>query len=351
MELSNLRTLSKILDFDEEYLINENFDWKEGKGSFIALTRKNNELSLWMLVDEVEFANHLSNRNSIVKKEENDILTERELIIGSDLKDNLISCIQSFRIQDKVLEVNSMSGYVLSELNYESYFLLLYFMRRGASYGKLEEKSCDAMQLAQFIFKGEYVKIPFEKTKPAYVKIMPCKRNRKVLAGKKFNITVGDYKDKKIDLLDELTGEKYTCYINRVGLYDPWSEEEMKKFDTAEYKEKFTDKELEQMKQQYFSLMERNCPKGKKFAYVEYEAEDNIILDLHTREFLDKKAAVKSTASVLLFFAKPEKSTGSHGIKLKVCMLETVDKDIKEIPIEMLWFYINEEIEGISFDN
>lgn len=347
MELSKLRTLAETINFDEEYIIGEKFSWKEGKGSIIALTRKGKELSLWMLVAEDEMINHFSDSSANIRKRKDGTLTEREQIIDCEIKDNLINCIREFKIQDKIYQVSSMSAYPVNDIDYEPFLLLIYFMRHGSDYEHLEGIPCDSMELAQFVLEGEYNEIPFDQLRAGQVQIMPCKRKRKVLVGKQFDVTVGEYKDNKLILMDELRNKEHICYINTIGLYDPWSEEELKKFDTAEYKEKFTNKELEQMKEEYYSLMERNCPRGKKFAYVEYEAEDDVMLDFHTREFLNKKVKIESTASVLLFFAQPDKSVGCHGIKLKVCMLETVDQNADKIPIELLWFYIDEEIEGI----
>ena len=68
MELSHLRRLLSNIAFDEEYIINQNFKWKEGDGTFIALTRTANELSLWMLISEEDMIENEDDSQQFEKK-------------------------------------------------------------------------------------------------------------------------------------------------------------------------------------------------------------------------------------------------------------------------------------------
>lgn len=135
------------------------------------------------------------------------------------------------------------------------------------------------------------------------------------------------------------------CYINKVCLVDIW-EEEKKRFSDAAYKERMlshmTENEFEQMKEQFFQVLEEHCPKGKCYVGIEYECtEEDIALKFYDKEYLDKKPEPKEgSATALLMRIKPDKEVGVHGLKLRAEVIQKpVERETEAIESELFSYY------------
>ena len=121
-------------------------------------------------------------------------------------------------------------------------------------------------------------------------------------------------------------GTLATCYINKVYLMDVWAEEE-KRFADPVYRERMlqhvSEEQLEQMKEQLFAVLESHCPRGKYYMVLEYECTEDISLTFYDKEYLDYVEKPKEGgASALLMNVKPNEGTGTHGLKLRGCVIQ-----------------------------
>ena len=99
-----------------------------------------------------------------------------------------------------------------------------------------------------------------------------------------------------------------------------------------------SEKEFEEMKEQFFKILEENCPKGKCYIGIEYECtEADINLKFYDREYLDQRPEAKEgSATAMLMRVKPDMELGSHGLKLYGDVIQKpLEKETKEIETEL----------------
>lgn len=135
-------------------------------------------------------------------------------------------------------------------------------------------------------------------------------------------------------------GREATCYINHVYLSDVWKEEEARYADPA-YRERIlqhvSEEQLEQMKEQLFGALADICPQGKCFPVIEYECTQEVSLQFFEKEYLDGVEKPKGNSATALFMrAKPRTEVGSHGLKMRTCIIQTPkDNNIKRMNAEL----------------
>jgi len=120
-------------------------------------------------------------------------------------------------------------------------------------------------------------------------------------------------------------GREVSSYINNVYLVDIWKElEDM--FEDEEYKRKalkyVTIEEFEKMKEDTWEVLEKVCPKGKSYMYIDYEVTEDLQLDFYSSSFLDSKPKVRDESSTIFFRNKPEMTVGKHGLKLRGAIIQ-----------------------------
>lgn len=158
-------------------------------------------------------------------------------------------------------------------------------------------------------------------------------------------LEVGKPKELIFSLQD---GRETACYINGVYLMDVWAEEE-RKFADPVYRERMlqhvSEEQLEQMKEQLFEGIARICPKGMCFPVVEYECTENVGLRFLEKGYLDTpEKPSKGSATAVLMMCKPDAETGSHGLKMRACVIQTpVEPGVKSVEAEL--FSYKEAIE------
>lgn len=135
-------------------------------------------------------------------------------------------------------------------------------------------------------------------------------------------------------------GKKVVCYINKVELIDIWEEEE-KKFSDNTYREKMlqhiSEEEFEQMKKQFWEVLEEHCPRGKCYLGIEYECSEDISLNFYDKEYLDTLPKQgEGSASALWMRVKPEQELGKHGFKARGSVIQKpLEKTTKQLEAEL----------------
>lgn len=150
-------------------------------------------------------------------------------------------------------------------------------------------------------------------------------------------------------------GRDATCYINRVYLLDVWADEEQK-FKDPDYRQRMlqhmTEAELENVKTQLFEALVEICPRGMCFPVVEYECTEDVGLRFFDREYLDtSEKTAKGKATSVIMRAKPKTETGSHGLKLRTCVIQSpVKAGTETIDVELFSYtaVIQKKVEKLN---
>jgi hypothetical protein len=140
-------------------------------------------------------------------------------------------------------------------------------------------------------------------------------------------------KGNKFYFYDSIERKKHIFYIDKMYHYDVWAEVN----NNLEYElmRVFPKDQIEQMKEEYITGLEKICPKGMDLVMLEYETEDDLQLNFYSKEYLDERPVHKSSASII--FCKSDRELGSNGFKSRVRMIKPVEKDFDGIiDIELL---------------
>ncbi len=145
-------------------------------------------------------------------------------------------------------------------------------------------------------------------------------------------------------------GDNVRCHINNVTLIDVWknTEEELKNPKLAE---RFSPEQLEEARKHSYDALKQCCPEGMCYIGIEYECSKDYDLVFHSKQYLKSRPETHQGSShFLMMRLKPDKETGTHGLPLKGCVIQTpVSPDTTKIPAELFLYYkrINEWSETI----
>ena len=239
---------------------------------------------------------------------------------------------------DKKLKMQGGSGSPLkySEQDYRTITLFIDMMRAGWKVPDwLREKDWDDLQLTTLVISNL-------KRLPKYLPDMPITIKHRPdsiqhILEKTVSLTVG--KNRSISFTDH-TGEQVWCHINRVFLIDAWVDTE-KQFQNPKYIKKVTPEQLQLAKEHCFKALEQSCPRQMRYIGIEYECSKDYQLQFYTKEYLSSYPKSSSgSASFFIMHLKPDQKTGTHGLPLKGCVMQTpVSPDTVKIPAELFLYY------------
>lgn len=157
-------------------------------------------------------------------------------------------------------------------------------------------------------------------------------------------LTCGEEPEIPFTMMD---GASAICYINKIEHLDVWAEHE-RRFSDQAYIDRMlqyvTMEEFQAMKSQCEEAMESICPRGKHFLLVEYECSADVSLDFYATSYLESEPQISSgTVSTMIFTHRPDSETGSHGLKLRGCIIQT-PMDPEETSLEAELFSYTETI-------
>ena len=157
-------------------------------------------------------------------------------------------------------------------------------------------------------------------------------------------VTLNVGKSRSFAFTDEY-GDNVQCHINNVTLIDVWknTEEELRDPKLAE---RFSPEQLEEARKHSYDALEQCCPKGMCYIGIEYECSKNYDLVFHSKQYLKSRPETRQgNAHFIMMRLKPDQETGTHGLPLKGCVIQTpVSPDTSKIPAEL--FLYNERIDA-----
>ena len=219
--------------------------------------------------------------------------------------------IRSVIIDEMEYEINFTENSFLSLKDGESVLFLSELLRNGWNPEGVDYQNIDMLFLTSIELAGDFAKIP-EFDNNAKLHFIMNKDNVSYLVEQAVTLTVNGGYPEKLWFNDKEDSEKHWAQINRVYLMDIWGDME-KNFSDPKLLEHMTKEQIEEAKRNIEKSLIEICPKGMYYPVVEYESEDDISLEFHTKEFLDSNHGNGSIG----FIIKPEKPTGILGRKLK----------------------------------
>lgn len=337
-----LNSLREENQFDEIQIIGRTLEVQGKYLYLLAMTRKGETAQLSMLVQtdpdlwQEEQTKCKTMRSSIKQHTRNDVTAYMEAIT----------------VGDTVLELSGATSYLMgTNDDVLVYFLQLMeagwqipkdhlFMEMDWNQIEFIQYECrhplrpliDCRQVPIILRWGaESLEYLIEKR----VLLTIAQEDQEIRSDKQISFTLTDEKGQARDAV---------CYINRVTLMDPWKDLQ-KMWAMPEYQkralEHMTLEELEQMKEETAALLEQKCPRGMRCPLVEYECTLDVSLTFYSSAFLKSKPIVSGTsASFLVIHPKPDNTYGTHGLPLKVCLMEdALPKETEQIRAELFQAY------------
>lgn len=308
----NIKEIRECLPRSEkEQLLNLSYRFGERYGIFVLLEQCDGGIFLWEIYKDTE--DH-PERIRFVKPAR----TNRESLKGN-LTRSTSPFIRSLRLGNLLLPVSSASGSNIGdECNRQEKICLISMLLKGAMLGELEEEPLSSLKINRYRLNlNEFPEITPESRLDASI-LFPV-QNIPVRVNRRLKLSVGVYKKPRIIKISR--EEEVTVYIHGIKLYDVWQEAETA-FQDKQYAERFTQKELAQMKKQYLAMLPGVCPQGYMIPLIEYECDKDYQIQFYSSEYLRKKPENKGTFLLVNF--KSDTEYGPMGFKKRVCQLEAV---------------------------
>lgn len=226
--------------------------------------------------------------------------------------------IKSVFIGDVEFEVSGSENRRLSVQDGESVLFLSELLRNGWIPEGVDYQNIDNLFLTSIEFVGEFAKIPDFENKPLLHFVMSNDSVSYLVEQPVTLIVKGEYPE-KLWFKNKETGEEHWVQINRVYLNDMWDEME-RIFSGPNLLKQITKEQIAKAKKDFEERLLEICPKGMCYPIVEYECEECISLQFHTKKFLDSMPDHKNGS--VGFIVRADKSTGILGMKLKAGIIQ-----------------------------
>ncbi|MCM1098112.1 MAG: hypothetical protein NC427_08585 [Ruminococcus flavefaciens] len=244
---------------------------------------------------------------------------------------------REIRLGNKKLRIRGGSGNDLTSENYGEIKLFLDMMDAGWSIPDwLKEEDWDRLQLITLTIANLKRLPKYSQDMPITIRHEPIFEKHLLNRAKSITLEIGKPFSFRFTAHD---GEKVQCHINNVTLIDVW-EDARKRFDDAEYRERFTEEQLQEMERNYYAALTQSCPKGMCYIGIEYECSRDISLQFYSRDFLESYPKTHSgSAAFLIMQLKPDQETGTHGLPLKGYAIDTpFSPDTTTVSAELLFY-------------
>lgn len=135
-------------------------------------------------------------------------------------------------------------------------------------------------------------------------------------------------------------GDEVFCHINSITLIDVWKNTE-EQLNNPKLAEKLSPEQLKEAAKHSYDALKQCCPKGMCYIGVEYECSKNYDLTFFSKQYLKSRPESHSGSShFFMMRLKPDQETGTHGLPLKGCVIQTpVPPDTTRIPAELFLYY------------
>lgn len=334
-----------LTEFEEELLIDRPVSIGGRQLYLLAACRKEKKITLYLLAEHPGKEAERVREEKIWEKQRKETLNRREEILARlQTSDHLMNEIEGVKTPQGEFEVCSMCAGGFEFYNAEGFMMLSHFLEQGISAEEVKETDLSEMDYIAMELQGEFEKIPFSSDG---LTLLYHPRGYSVWVKKKMKLEIGKEYPRKYRFYCEELKRNIEFYINKVSLYDSWSEiQEVKKHMV------FWQDASQEQKEDVIRQMEEICPKGMYHLVIEYECEDGN-LDFYTKDQLKEKVAARSSACACGIFLggykKEGPEYGPHGLKHRSCIIQyPIAGDVTEVETELLTARINGRSETVS---
>ncbi len=232
-----------------------------------------------------------------------------------------------------------IQGGMESPVNFDDYGMLrLFFDMMSAGWAIpewLKATDCDNLMLLTLNI-ADVEKLPrFTPQTPVTITHRPNPIQH--ILEKTVTLTVG--KSRSFPFMD-CHGDEVFCHINSVALIDVWKNTE-EELNNPKLAERFSPEQLKEAAKHSYDALAQCCPKGMYYIGIEYECSKNYDLTFYSKQYLKSRPETHQGSShFLMMRLKPDQETGTHGLPLKGCVIQTpVPPDTAKIPAELFLYH------------
>jgi len=332
----NIRFLKDVLSsIDEIKVIGKSVILDGVACNVMGIVRRGMDIRLLILLYDERFQQRIEESEALEIYDDPCSIETNRMILSNDRRIDALNPFQSVLkviIGERDFSVDYSEHQRLSEQDLENVLLITEFLNNGWQPDDVDYQEFDMLFLTSLKLEGDYTYIPDFNQNPEVRFIMGPRSIVHQVEKPVTLIVEGEYSEKLI-FRDKTTGEEHWVQINRVYLMNVWEEMD-KTFTNPKLLEHMTSEEIIQAKLDFENKFSDVCPKGMYFPVIEYESEEDISVQFHTKAFLDAKPV--NRGSIMGFIIRPEQSTGILGFKLKAAVIqEPVPADINTIEAEL----------------
>lgn len=334
----NIRNLQKLLSrIDEMKIIGKNAIIDGVVCNIAGIVRYGLQLRLIIIEYDDLYRQQFEQREiSEICDATNGSETNRIMMKGREKVTKLFRPIRGVFIGDIEFEVSSSENHRLNVQDGESILFLSELLRNGWNPEGIDYQDIDMLFLTSLELIGNFTKIPdFENN--LQIRFIMRKDSTSHLVEQPVTLTVNVEYPKKLWFKNKETSEEHWAQINRVYLMDMWVDMEKNLSDPNLLKQ-MTKEQVATTKKDFEERLLEICPKGMCYPIVEYECEECISLQFHTKNYLESKPVHNN--SCIGFIVGTEKATGILGMKLKAAIIqEPVPANTVIIEAELFQYY------------
>ena len=301
----------------------------------MGIVRRGTEMRLAVLQYDERFQQRMEEQEAAESLDDPGMTgTNRMLLRAGGQCDPVLpfQTVQKVCVDHHEFEVHGSESRRLDERDWEQLLLIAQFLNHGWRPDDVDYQRIDRLFLTTLHLGGYVQAIPdFGPNPELHVVLGPRRMTHQV--EKTITLTVGGRYPDRIMFQNADTGEEHWMRIHRVYLMDVWEEME-KLLADPRFLEQGTSEEIARARRELEKALPEICPRGMYFPVVEYECEDDMSVQFHTKSFLDAKPANRSSAIGFIF--RPEQPDGLSGLKRKAAVIqEPVPADTTAIEAEI----------------
>ena len=328
MNLTNI--IECLAGIDEIRIVGKEFSMNGTDFHFVGLYRNRRTLHAVLL----SFNEDLRDLREQAEIEEingfdlNGEPTVRESERANIIFDEPVLQIRRITSENTVLKSGESEYSLLSNEIDKNIIILSEFIRAGWRCERFADISFDDYYIHDIVFGGEFDSIPDISKK---IILSFGRESKRTLAEIPVALKIGS-EEKEIDL-----GEKGKIYIRETKLVDMYAEME-KSFESEQFQKHYSLEEIQRQRSDFENNFSKQCPKGKFYAAVEYEAPENISVDIKLKSVLDSPPVPKD--SCMAFMLGSDLLPVHDGMKVKTAVVDApLDGDTEILDAEIFSIY------------
>ncbi|MBP7401598.1 MAG: hypothetical protein KBA30_03190 [Clostridia bacterium] len=276
-------------------------------------------------------------------------LRERLRAAVDDRMPNPVHSAAEIRIGDRSFTVSCVETTRISPLDGETMVLVSRFLEAGWKPAGIGEPDMTSLFLSRFEFEGSFERIPEIPPDPP-IRLALRGSGTPGLVEMPLHLTIGDGPFERVVFTDSGTGDSHWMQIHRVYLLD-MREQISAIFSSEEAIGRMTPEQLADLRARFEENLDISCPRGMRYPVIEYECEEGISMQFHSRAALDAVPLRTQGAHSTGILVGSPGGTGALGTRLKsAAVQDPVPAGTVQIEAELFQFVQETVARDITLD-